>query len=446
LCEGYQGFSAEALTMSQAGDLFDRAKLTSTFTGKQRWWLGLSDFIREGVWHWSYSYDAAVNVSEFASIWEPNLEDGNANDCVVMALEDGSLSWVDIHCLDTTHDGQDIQAICQCKGTSCVSPTTETTPATTMETTTVHTCAEGWSPTETLGCVIALSEPAGSLKDARAACSSVNGYLVEALNNDNEAELETVAEVLHSVLAPWSWWLGLVWDGSAWVWIDALEGLTTDDKWGTDQGTGNNGEECAVITKVGTKWEWHDVACNSSEYLGVSIGVICQECTEGHCSPTTTSATTAPTEDGKTTTTSPATTGTLPPLPDDCKYSDVDNSPCYLANTDLLTFEEAEASCVSLGGHLASALTQEENDFIGHVTLSGGSNVPRWWIGAQCGTQYCEEGGSWSWTDGSPWSYENWKHGDGGIGTSYGCGFFEPSHSYWKTYNCASHFASVCKI
>ena len=24
----------------------------------------------------------------------------------------------------------------------------------------------------------------------------------------------------------------------------------------TKQGTGNNGEECAVITKVGTKWEW----------------------------------------------------------------------------------------------------------------------------------------------------------------------------------------------
>ena len=34
------------------------------------------------------------------------------------------------------------------------------------------------------------------MKDARAACSSVNGYLVEALNNDNESELETVAEVI----------------------------------------------------------------------------------------------------------------------------------------------------------------------------------------------------------------------------------------------------------
>ena len=21
--------------------------------------------------------------------------------------------------------------------------------------------------------------------------------------------------------------------------------------------------------------------------------------------------------------------------------------------------------------------------------------MPRWWIGAQCGTQYCEEGGRW---------------------------------------------------
>ena len=158
------------------------------------------------------------------------------------------------------------------------------------------------------------------MKDARAACSSENGYLVEALNNDNESELETVAEViirmwivtglqgfsgyvddlgqapswrlfaqssldgddedisnigdaghdgkekekenggyfaspsvplydeenvmlgmmvlmmlvmrrrrvtlkfqiqvLHSVLAPWSWWLGLVWDGVSWLFIN----------------------------------------------------------------------------------------------------------------------------------------------------------------------------------------------------------------------------------
>ena len=27
-------------------------------------------------------------------------------------------------------------------------------------------------------------------------------------------------QVLHSVLAPWSWWLGLVWDGVSWLSIN----------------------------------------------------------------------------------------------------------------------------------------------------------------------------------------------------------------------------------
>ena len=73
------------------------------------------------------------------------------------------------------------------------------------------------------------------LKDARDACSSVNGYLVQAQDAEKQDELETVVEVdddhgvhvdnienyadlkievLHSLVAPeWSWWLGLTWDG-----------------------------------------------------------------------------------------------------------------------------------------------------------------------------------------------------------------------------------------
>ena len=85
------------------------------------------------------------------------------------------------------------------------------------------------------------------LKDARDACSSVNGYLVQAQDASKQAELEIVAEVrknqrckrhravnfcwglyhdksddddddlsiqvLHSLVAPWSWWIGLFWDG-----------------------------------------------------------------------------------------------------------------------------------------------------------------------------------------------------------------------------------------
>jgi len=297
-----------------------------------------------------------------------------------------------------------------------------------VETTTVQTCEDGWSATETLGCVIALPHPVASLQDARDTCSSVNGYLVEAQDDAKEAELEMVAQVLHSLMAPWSWWLGLFWDRNGWTWFDPLEDLASDGSWGAGQGSdGNNGEECAVITKVGAAWEWHDVACDTSEYLENSIGVICQECTEGHCGDSTTTATTS----------AIATTTTAP---DDCKYNSNDeNSPCYLVNKNVLTFEESEAFCASYGGHLASSLSEDENAFIGGLLLSSGISLPMWWIGAQCGT-------NWSWTDGSDWSYENWKAGDGTPGASFGCAFFGYGSFEWKTWYCDTHFASVCKI
>ena len=41
---------------------------------------------------------------------------------------------------------------------------------------------------------------------------------------------------------------------------------------------------------------------------------------------------------------------------------------------------------------------------------------------------------SWSWTDGSEWSFTNWKAGDGTPGHSFGCAFFEPR---WRSsWNC----------
>ena len=87
------------------------------------------------------------------------------------------------------------------------------------------------------------------MKDARDACSSVNGYLVQAQNAEKQDELETVVEVdddhgvhvdnidsenyadlkievLHSLVAPeWSWWLGLTWDGVNIIIIIDVQGL-----------------------------------------------------------------------------------------------------------------------------------------------------------------------------------------------------------------------------
>ena len=37
---------------------------------------------------------------------------------------------------------------------------------------------------------------------------------------------------------------------------------------------------------------------------------------------------------------------------------------------------------------------------------------------------------SWSWTDGSDWSYDNWKTADGTPAHSFGCAFFESRYRW----------------
>ena len=68
--------------------------------------------LREGIWTWSNSYDVKVNTSIYSDIWTPNLEVGNADDCVVMTVGNGSeLVWKDIPCVDVELDGKPIQVL-----------------------------------------------------------------------------------------------------------------------------------------------------------------------------------------------------------------------------------------------------------------------------------------------------------------------------------------------
>merc|ERR1719191_128400 len=77
------------------------------------------------------------------------------------------------------------------------------------------------------------------------------------------------------------------------------------------------------------------------------------------CTGTSTTATTSTTSSGTTT------------KPSDCQYNPNEaNSPCYLLDTNGKSFQEAEDYCVTLGGHLASSLSQSENSFLGQLFAS----------------------------------------------------------------------------
>ncbi|MBQ3571949.1 MAG: InlB B-repeat-containing protein [Clostridia bacterium] len=66
-----------------------------------------------------------------------------------------------------------------------------------------------------------------------------------------------------------------------------------------------------------------------------------------------------------------------------------------------VTWEEAKAYCESLGGHLATVTSAEEQKIIEQLDS-------RYWLGA---TDELTEG-EWRWITGEPWEYTNWRVGE----------------------------------
>jgi len=445
-CEGYVGHMAEATTMEQADDLYALAKIIGDIRNVKRWWLGLTDIIKEGDWHWAYSYEnGSVQTSDFETIWTPDATEGNPNDCVIMKEDDGKLSWADIPCHDTTTDQTtlDIQVLCQCVGEeecSATPPTPEPTDSP------GPTCDAGWIVNEGLGCIKPLADgvDASTVEKAENECKKVldgtgsdDGVLVEPHDACKQAALE---DFLKYPLKKDVWWIGLKWsaDDDNWAWTSETKYDNTTTDWGPGSEQFPDLLPCVAIELVNGERHWYNRPC--SDPSPKTTSTICvqdpaYECKKADGSSTSSTASTA---EGETTTTTPGTDTTTEPQ--GCQHNPSDaEGPCYLVKDEAKSFQEAEDYCVGLGGHLASAHLASENNYIGSL-LSG---RPYWWIGAQCGDgTTCTATDSWAWTDGSTWDYENWVTDAG----SKACAFYERSTKNWRSWSCASKFPFVCKI
>jgi len=440
-CQSDIGNSVEALNIDEAQKLFEIAQLTSFFSHREVWWLGLSDLVSEGRWIWSNSYDVEVNTSMYSDIWTPDTDPGNSNDCVVMTVGNNSqLIWKDIPCLseeyESNGESKPIQAVCQCKGDDC--PRFEPTKATVATPPAPHGCPDGWLYSGPgFGCIIPLTEQKDlSSQEAEAACLDVGGYLVEPRSKNREQHLEDIAEILYNVGFAWSWWLGLSFreseseDGEQWLW-------TSDDRvpdityWGTGEVDCTNGCRCAILAKLGVSWAWHQVDCDDSDYRGKSIGAICQECQGKDCPTPTAPPAPATTRTTTTTTTTPMTTFAKPA---DCATSDaITDGACFFLSTTKVTWVEAEQACMAYGGHLASLADEDENIFFGSV--ANGTNV---WLGG-----FSRRPNEWAWTDDSEWSYDEWKAGEP---SHDGYVFFEAGTYKWKAASAPDLKSFVCRI
>uniref|UniRef100_A0A914CZE6 C-type lectin domain-containing protein n=1 Tax=Acrobeloides nanus TaxID=290746 RepID=A0A914CZE6_9BILA len=80
----------------------------------------------------------------------------------------------------------------------------------------------------------------------------------------------------------------------------------------------------------------------------------------------------------------------------------VDPSNCYKFHGTPADFDSAHIQCVLDGGNLASIFSAFINDFISRTVLISLSESTMTWIGGKRN----ETG--WAWTDGKPFSYNNW--------------------------------------
>lgn len=81
------------------------------------------------------------------------------------------------------------------------------------------------------------------------------------------------------------------------------------------------------------------------------------------------------------------------------------NGHYYVLTSSRLTWQQAEAEAVALGGHLLTINSQAEQDFINATFLSDPSNQGPYWIGLN--DQAVE--GTFVWSSGEPVTYTNWQ-------------------------------------
>ncbi|XP_048247369.1 C-type mannose receptor 2-like isoform X2 [Haliotis rufescens] len=109
----------------------------------------------------------------------------------------------------------------------------------------------------------------------------------------------------------------------------------------------------------------------------------------------------------------------------------------YLYNDSRLFWDDARASCLSIGADLISIHSQAENDFVYE-------NITRNWIAI--GATDAAEEGTFLWTDGSPMDYTNWQRGDPNNARGVeDCVFMQPSDKRmgWNDGLCSSDMTAA---
>ncbi|MBR0248167.1 MAG: putative Ig domain-containing protein, partial [Synergistaceae bacterium] len=202
-------------------------------------------------------------------------------------------------------------------------------------------------------------------EEARAFCEAQGGYLCTITSQEEQT---AVYNFLKTNGYTESYWLGGTDHGheGKWIWVNGEEWSYSNWRSGEpNNGLGRGQDYTAILMGSGWDGKWDDDYGGYDGYT-LNLGFICEWGGDNHG------------ED----------TATL-------------NGHRYRIYPDGMTWSEAKAYCESLGGHLVTISSQEEEDVVEKLVLAGSKNS--YWLGGQK-----DENGNWSWIDGTAWDYTHW--------------------------------------
>jgi hypothetical protein len=99
-----------------------------------------------------------------------------------------------------------------------------------------------------------------------------------------------------------------------------------------------------------------------------------------------------------------------------------DDAHCYWFHAERYAWPDADYTCASEGGKLATILSSEENGFLAELAAMSSPTMTDFWIGGSDGRGGWESGGSgpFAWITGEPFIYQSWVPGQPD-GTCQGC-------------------------
>ncbi|XP_059149107.1 macrophage mannose receptor 1-like [Physella acuta] len=373
------------------------ASARTTVPAPDSFWFGLTDNnTNNGPWRW----DKGPVVGTYRPFFTNFNNTLNRLDCGYLVTAEADPKW---HVTTTCAALKAV--ICQVDFNAAAQITTRpTTPAPVF-------CPGGWTVYQQKRTCLQLNTNLKTWPDARGYCKANGGDLVKIADSEFNGFVNGLVTSLQG-----DYWIGLNDQRreNAFGWLDETTTAAFTSWAPGEPNNANQNENCASLS-ASRGYKWNDAPCDTLYRF------ICQH---------------VPLTNGVT----PVVRTTPPSVNCGAGWEEDPNSDnCYQININMMSWTDAQTTCQTAGGQLASINSVEEQFFLSARSMSYAGNM--FWIGAN--DRATEKG--WQWINNSPFGFLNWDSGQPNNAQESDCAVMIKSSGRWDDLPCNNRYGFICK-